>query len=80
MRSAYDFILLDTPPVILTADASVVDADTAILVIKEGFVSVQSVHEAMETMTSANPNVLVCILNQCRQPNRISLYYGYHAC
>lgn len=81
MRSVYDFILLDTPPVILTADASVVVAyaDTAILVIKEDFVSVQSVREAMETLTSANPNVLGCILNQCRQPNRISLYYGYHA-
>ncbi len=79
MRSQYDFVLLDTPPVNLMADTAVIAdyADTAILVIKEDFASVQTLREAMEALLNENQNILGCVLNQCHQLGRISSYYGY---
>lgn len=79
MKEEYDFILLDTPPVVLMADTAVIAgyADASVLVIKEDFASIQTVREAMELLQNANQNVIGCVLNQCHQLGRISSYYGY---
>lgn len=78
IRSDYDYILIDTPPLETMADTSIIAryADSYILVIKEDYVSVNMARDCVESLSSLNGNLLGCVLNQCEQHGLIS-YYGY---
>lgn len=79
MREAYDYVLIDTPPIGIIADSAVtaVYADSVIVVIREDYVSVNAIRDVLQTLQHINHNVLGCILNQCRTKGKLSSYYGY---
>jgi len=65
-RQAFDFVLIDTPPVLSATDASLLGAmcDGAVLVIKAGATSRESVEHAISLLRQANANVLGVVLSQ----------------
>lgn len=79
MREAYDYVLIDTPPIGIIADSAVTAeyADSVIVVIREDYVSVNAIRDVLQTLQHINHNVLGCMLNQCRSKGRLSSYYGY---
>lgn len=75
----YDYIIVDTPPIQLMADANIVarHADAAILVIKEDYAIIEDVREAMQMLQHAKIEVLGVILNQVKGLPIFSAKYGY---
>lgn len=78
-RAFYDYIIIDTPPVHLMADAGIAAgyADTSILVVRHDYVTIDEARDSMETLQNANTDVLGCILNQVRGVPLFSSRYGY---
>lgn len=78
-RSEYDYIIIDTPPIHLMADASIASkyADTSIMVVKEDYATIDEAREAMMTLKNTNIEVLGCILNQVKHMPFFSSKYGY---
>lgn len=84
LRENYDYVLIDTPPLLAVGDALVAasEADASIFVIKEDYASVSNVKEAMELLHETTPNIAGCIINGSK--TSVSLYgrygygYGYH--
>lgn len=79
LSNQYDYIFIDTPPIHLMADASIVAkyADSSILVIKEDYATIDEAREAMESLKNANFEVLGCILNQVKNMPFVASKYGY---
>lgn len=74
----YDFVIIDTPPVLRRTDALNISkmADSAIFVIKEDKTSVTDLVEAMERLSESSGHVSGCILNGSK--THVSRYgYGY---
>ena len=68
-RRSFDYILLDTPPCGILADAGdVADmADTALLVIRQNYSSRDQILEAAQYLTESKLPILGCVLNSVRQ-------------
>lgn len=78
-KAYYDYIFLDTPPIHLMVDAGIAAkyAESAILVVRQDYASIDEAQEAMETLQNANAEVLGCILNQVKGVPFFSSRYGY---
>jgi len=76
LRETYDYILLDTPPVIAVSDALYVAriADGVIFVVAQGVAKKSLVKEAVLTLKSNHVNILGVVLTQV---NLKSGAYGY---
>ena len=76
LAAEFDYIVLDTPPVLLVPDTQIISAhvDGVILVIKNGKTPRESVKEAHETLLRANANVIGAVLNHAGKKDNI---YGY---
>lgn len=87
LRGRYDFILIDSPPVLLVSDARLLarHADTTLLVVKWNSTSHQQVREALRQFETAGQSVGGCALNQI-DARKMRKYgygkyygaYGYH--
>lgn len=62
----YDFVILDTPPMSLMADAEVLadKANLSILVVKYDTVLAQDINDAIDTLRDCHAKFAGCILNQ----------------
>lgn len=80
-RQAYDYILIDTPPVLSITDAAIVarKCDGAVLVIESGRVKYRDAQKAQEQLKKSGCSVLGAVLNkvQIRKDKYYSSYYGY---
>lgn len=79
---SYDLIILDTPPVLASADASVVSAaaDGVVLVLRAGMTERGAALEAVQQVTGVGGRVVGCVLNDT--DNAMSRYgkpYHYYA-
>ncbi|MBN1775812.1 MAG: CpsD/CapB family tyrosine-protein kinase [Clostridiales bacterium] len=76
LSAEFDYIILDTPPILLVPDTQIISAhaDGVVLVIKNGKTSRDSVKEAHETLLRANANVIGAVLNHAGKKESI---YGY---
>lgn len=65
VREEFDYIIIDTPPAGLMADASILSqyADACIMVVRNDFSSMRRVKKAMENITSVGTEVLGCVYN-----------------
>lgn len=65
LREAYDYIILDTPPAAMLADASAVAdcADCAVYVVKQDYVRVERIAEGMDALTVSETPILGVVLN-----------------
>ncbi|MFB9235609.1 polysaccharide biosynthesis tyrosine autokinase [Plantactinospora siamensis] len=77
-RNGYDVILIDTPPVLPVADATVLagHADGVVLVTRAGRVTDEQVRAAAEMLRDVGARVLGCVLNDVR---RWDVAAGRHA-
>lgn len=66
VRQTYDYVLIDTPPIMPVTDAAVLSTrtDGIILVIESGGDKPELVQTAKERLEQAGANILGCILNK----------------
>jgi capsular exopolysaccharide synthesis family protein len=76
-KSAYDFVVVDTPPVRVGADASLIAArvDAAVLVVDSRTSRRTSVEWALRQLSRAHVNVLGIIVNRISSPDAAPYYY-----
>lgn len=78
-RKSYDFIILDSPPVLPVADARILSrhADGTIMVLRSAHCRRSEVAQAYADLNSAGANVLGTVLMGAQGQSRTSEYYGY---
>lgn len=66
VRTEYDFVLLDTPPIMTVIDAAVIakESDGAVLVIESGRVSYKAAQKALDQLRKSDCKVLGAVLNK----------------
>lgn len=77
----YNFIVIDTPPVLGIADPLIISSrtDGVIMVVRSGQTSKEAVHEAKRLLLSVNAKILGVVLNSVDQgAMRYSYYYNYY--
>ena len=77
-RAQYDYVLVDTPPVLPVTDALVIGriVDAAVLVIASGADKVEMAKDVKTQLVSAGVNILGVVLNTVRSAH--SHGYGYY--
>jgi capsular exopolysaccharide synthesis family protein len=80
LKSYYDFLILDLPPVIAVTDASVLasQVDGIALVVRAGVSRPEMVRRAKELLLHAHGNLLGVILNRVEVAKGYSRYYYYY--
>ena len=83
VRMEYDFVLLDTPPVMTVIDAAVIakESDGAVLIVESGRVSYKAAQKALEQIRKSDCKVLGAVLNKVdikrdKYYSDYSSYYG----
>jgi capsular exopolysaccharide synthesis family protein len=68
LRTQTDYVILDTPPMLAAADAECIAAmaDTAVLVVREDFMSTDSINEGLDRLKKSAPDVSGFVLNNYR--------------
>jgi capsular exopolysaccharide synthesis family protein len=79
LKENYDWVIVDTPPVLLGADASIIvaRADAAIFVIDASSTTTQSASTSLAQLRKIDPAFLAVVLNRVSTPD-FSDYYGAH--
>lgn len=80
LTAEFDYVVLDTPPVLLVPDTQIISphVDGVVLVVKNGKTSRESVKDAFETLQRANANVIGAVLNHAGKKEHVYGYgYGY---
>jgi capsular exopolysaccharide synthesis family protein len=76
----YNFIIIDTPPLLGLADAAVTSTQTdgVILVVKSGSTPKDAAVQAKKVLESVNAKVLGVVLNAINESNLKYGYYSYY--
>jgi capsular exopolysaccharide synthesis family protein len=81
MEKQYDYIVIDTPPLLAVADGQVISSisDGVLLVVESKKTPKDSVLKSKELLTNVHANILGVILNKCEVSNKTGYgyYYGY---
>jgi len=80
LRSEFETILIDTPPMLQIPDARVMGriADTVILIVRSGKTSRDAVLAATRRFSEDGTRILGTILNDWNPKTSPDGYYGYH--
>lgn len=82
LRTRYDRIILDTPPLMSVTDAQIVasHADATILVVPYGIAQKAAVLDAKVLLQKVNANIIGVVMNRVPQPTGSGYYYyaGYY--
>lgn len=80
LSAAYDFVLLDSPPILAVADASILSTqvDGVILVIHSAHTRIDLAREAKEQLLKANAHIIGAVLNQVNMESKEYQYYYYY--
>lgn len=78
MKSHFDYILLDSPPVIAVTDAQILSSfmDGVILVVSSGEAEKELVKKAKDLLDKVNANIIGVVLNKLELKSRKG--YGYY--
>jgi capsular exopolysaccharide synthesis family protein len=84
LRQRYDFVVFDSPPILLTDDAAsfATRADAVIFVVRAGFTRLRQVRASMENLHRRGVNVYGMVVNfiDHREPGYYSYrYYDYYS-
>ena len=79
LRDKFDFIIIDTPPMSLTADAEgLADiADAFALVIREHWTWARQIRDTLDTLDGCRAASIGCIINDSHNPVNAGGGYGY---
>ena len=77
-REAYDYVILDSPPVMGLADALILGskADATVLIIKSGVIRTPVARQSMEKLLNNNAKVLGAAITSYQPPTKG--YYSYY--
>lgn len=80
LKERYDYIILDTPPVQVNADALIVSklADGVVYVVGYNIVKKVMIHECIDSLKRQDVNLLGIAFTQVKLPKRRSLYHYYY--
>lgn len=79
MKEHTDFVIIDTPPALLTADAALVAAvtDGVLLVVESGKTPIEQAAKAKEILSNVKAKILGVVLNKAMRPKSKGYYYHY---
>ena len=79
LKTQYDYIIIDTPPILLISDALALAplTDGVALVCRHQVSYVSDIARALNSLTFAKANVLGVIVNDYKQPKSGKFYGGY---
>lgn len=77
----YDYVILDSPPILAVADAAILSAqvDGVVLVINSGDTRIDMAREAKEQLQKANANIIGVVLNKVKMNSSDYQYYYYYS-
>ena len=80
LKERYDYIILDTPPVQVNADALIISklADGIVYVVGYNIVKKAMIHECIESLKRQNITILGIAFTQVKLPKRRGLYHDYY--
>jgi capsular exopolysaccharide synthesis family protein len=80
LQQQYDYIVLDSPPSLIAADAAILagKADATILVVRAGRTSLEAIQQTEKLVRQAGGRFLGAVLNCVRYTRRRGYYYYYH--
>lgn len=78
LERSFDYVVMDTPPLLAFADASIVAAraDAALLVVREGHARRRELAQAKAQLDQSGARVLGAVMNMCREDPSEG-YYRY---
>ncbi len=81
LRNHFDMIIIDSPPVISVADASVIASrvDGIVLVSRSGFIPRHLTIQARNSLESVNGRLVGCVLNGMKAQHQPYYYYRYYS-
>jgi Mrp family chromosome partitioning ATPase len=83
MRAACDFVVLDSPPVLIFADAQIASSmsDGVLLVVSSHDAGKQEISRARQVLTQTGSNLIGMLLNKGSNESRVypGRYYGSYA-
>ena len=76
----YNYIILDTPPILGLADAAIASTQTdgVIMVVRSGQTPKEAAIQAKKILESVNAKILGVVLNAINEPNMKYGYYSYY--
>lgn len=79
LRSRYDYVLIDAPPLLPVTDAAVLSAvvDGALVVVGAGIVSKEQLRHAIASLDAVNGQILGLIMNRVLSKDGASAYGSY---
>ena len=79
LRSQYDYVIIDTPPVLILSDPLAVapETDGVVLVCRHQVSYISDIERALGTLQFAKANVLGVVVNDYKQPKAGKFYGGY---
>lgn len=77
LRSDYDFVIFDMPPIVAVTDAQIIAsrADGTMLVVRENYTRKDSLQKARELLSMVNANVLGAVFNGSTDVTDQGYYY-----
>jgi capsular exopolysaccharide synthesis family protein len=84
LRARYDFVIFDSPPILLTDDAAsfATRADAVVFVVRAGYTRLRQVRTSLESLNRRGVNVYGMVVNfiDHREPGYYSYrYYDYYS-
>lgn len=80
LRSIYDIVLIDTPPLLAVTDAQIVatKCDGVIMVVDQGKVKRDIAKKAIQNLENVNARILGVVLNNVKRKSSEEAYYYYY--
>jgi capsular exopolysaccharide synthesis family protein len=80
LAGEYDYVVIDTPPVLVGADSPVVGAlaDTSIMVVRDGRTQSEAIGYACTAMLGGGAHLSGLVLNEAKHSGRYYYYDKYH--
>jgi capsular exopolysaccharide synthesis family protein len=80
LAGEYDYIVIDTPPVLVAADTAIIGAmaDTSIMVVRAGRTALDALEDARDAMTAGGAHVSGLVVNDVKRSGRYGRYYYYY--
>jgi len=80
LEGEYDYVVIDTPPVLVAADTPIIGAlaDTSILVVRAGRTAFDALEDARSAMVNGGAHLSGLVVNDLKRSGRYGRYHYYY--
>lgn len=80
LQSEYDYVVVDTPPVLVAADTPIIGAlvDTCVMVVRAGRTALDGLEDAHAAMLNGGAHLSGFVINDVKRSGRYGRYYYYY--